>query len=137
MSIESICIYNPKGAKLGNKFPVAGNPLRKPQLDTPESAYEQAIAQALQRELRGSQRALKTLMRWTGASERSAKNWYTGASGPNGANLVALMRHSNAVYETVLRLARRYDERSGDQADAIRARLTESLSLLQELDKAG
>jgi hypothetical protein len=46
-------------------------------------------------------------MKWTGASERTAKNWLTGARGPTGKHLVSLVHHSDAVLEMLLQLAGR------------------------------
>lgn len=37
--------------------------------------YRLEIAAALRRELGGSHQAIKASMNWTGASERTAKNW--------------------------------------------------------------
>jgi hypothetical protein len=38
-------------------------------------SYAEAIAAALKEELGDTHRATKTVMRWTGAGERTAKNW--------------------------------------------------------------
>ena len=46
-------------------------------------------------------------MRWTGANERTVKNWIAGRNGPRGEHLLALIRHSNGALEMVLRLAGR------------------------------
>jgi hypothetical protein len=48
-------------------------------------------------------------MRWTGANERTVKNWLAGRRGPRGEHLLALMRHSNGALEIVLQLAGRDD----------------------------
>lgn len=69
--------------------------------------YAVAVAYALRNELGGTHQAAKTLMRWTGASERTVKNWLAGASGPSGQHLVALIHHSDAVLEVLLLLAGR------------------------------
>ncbi len=69
--------------------------------------YQMAIAAALKRELGGSHRAIKIVMRWTGVSERTAKNWLAGTHGPAGEHLVELMRNSNEVMAAVLSLAGR------------------------------
>ena len=69
--------------------------------------YQMAIAAALKRELGGSHRSIKIVMRWTGVSERTAKNWLAGSHGPAGEHLVELMRKSNEVLAAVLSLARR------------------------------
>lgn len=69
--------------------------------------YQMAIAAALKRELGGSHRAIKIVMRWKGVSERTAKNWLAGSHGPAGEHLIELMRNSNEVLGAVLLLARR------------------------------
>lgn len=69
--------------------------------------YQVAIAAALKRELGGSHRAIKIVMRWTRVSERTAKNWLAGSHGPAGEHPVELMRNSNEVLAAVLSLAGR------------------------------
>ena len=49
--------------KMGTTVPSAADQAR----------YRQAIADALRRELGPTHQAIKTVMRWTGASERTAK----------------------------------------------------------------
>lgn len=71
------------------------------------SAYASEIAKALRDELGGSNRAIKTLMRWTDASERTAKCWLAGTSGPSGDHLIVLIGNSDAVMERVIALAGR------------------------------
>lgn len=44
-------------------------------------------------------------MRWTGASERTVKNWFSGANGPSGAHLIALAGNSDEVLGAFLALA--------------------------------
>jgi hypothetical protein len=70
-------------------------------------SYPAAVAHALQRQLGGTHQAVKTVMRWTGASERTVKNWFAGSSGPRGHHLAALARHSDEVLATFLSLAGR------------------------------
>jgi hypothetical protein len=69
--------------------------------------YAAAVATALRTELGDSHRAIKLVMKWTGASERTAKNWLIGARGPTGEHLVSLVCHSDAVLESFLQLAGR------------------------------
>jgi len=75
------------------------------------SEYRQAISSALSQELGGAGRAAKETARWTGASERTAKNWISKTYGPTGENLIELMRHSDTVFDIVLVLAGRHEER--------------------------
>jgi hypothetical protein len=69
--------------------------------------YADAIASALRKELGDSHQAVKTAMRWTGARERTVKNWLAGSNGPSGHHLVALVQHSEEVFGTLLRLSGR------------------------------
>lgn len=70
-------------------------------------SYPRAIAAALRGELGETHQAIKIVMRWTGAGERSAKNWLGGTRGPTGEHLLSLIRNSDAVLNAVLRLAGR------------------------------
>jgi hypothetical protein len=47
---------------------------------TDRGPYASAIAQALQRGLGDTHRAIKIVMRWTGAAERTVKNWFAGVN---------------------------------------------------------
>ena len=69
--------------------------------------YPLAIAYALKSELGSTHQAVKIIMRWTGAGERTVKNWLAGISGPSGQHLVDLMRHSDDVLQVLLILAGR------------------------------
>jgi hypothetical protein len=70
-------------------------------------SYATAIGAALQGELGNTHRAVKTIMRWTGATERTVRNWLTGANGPAGEHLVSLARKSDAVFAVFAELSDR------------------------------
>ena len=89
--------------KKGNYFPNGTGAARG------KVSYPAAIAAALRAELGDSHQAVKTVMRWTGANERTVKNWFAGRRGPRGEHLLALIRHSNRALEIVLQLAGRED----------------------------
>ena|ERR1051326_8355250 len=82
--------------KKGNFFPVSGTRM-----------YPRAVAAALRAEIGENHQALKTVMRWTGANERTVKNWLSGKSGPRGEHLVGLLHHSDKMLEAILQLAGR------------------------------
>lgn len=46
-------------------------------------------------------------MRWTGTSERIAKNWFAGSHGPAGEHLIESMRHPDEVFIAVLKPSER------------------------------
>jgi len=72
-----------------------------------QAAYARAVAAALHRDLANSSSATKEIMRWTGASERSVKNWLSGRNGPSGAHLIELIARSESVFEAIKALAGR------------------------------
>src|SRR6267154_2626429 len=89
--------------KKGNYFP------NGPRAKGGKLSYPAAIATALRAELGNSHQAVKTVMRWSGANERTVKNWFAGRRGPRGEHLMALIRHSNGALEIVLQLSGRED----------------------------
>lgn len=64
--------------------------------------YPRAIAMALKEELGNSRQTIKTLSRWTGASERTVQNWLAAVRGPSGPHMIAIAQHSNAVHNAYL-----------------------------------
>jgi hypothetical protein len=103
-----------------------------PRADGPNSAqsYSAAVAIALKAELGDTHRAVKTAMRWTGASDRTIKHWLSGRYGPSGEHLMALAHHSDHVMLAIVRLAGR-DSMAAEALDIeVRQKLTELLALL-------
>ena len=113
--------------KKGNVLPNADDEVRL------EVNYRQTIAAALHRELKGTHRAVKTTMRWTGASERTAKNWIAGSHGPSGEHLISLLRHSDEVLAGLLSLAGREEAAAAMRLVEVRRRLKK---VLQQIDVA-
>lgn len=109
--------------KMGNVFPHARN----------AAWYAVEIGSALKRELGGTHQAVKTVMKWTGAAERTVKNWLMGQSGPSGIHLIALICHSDAVLEIVLSSADRTEVIASISIIQARAVLTESLARIDLL----
>lgn len=101
------------------------------------SEYRQAISATLSQELGGGGQAAKAIMRWTGTSERTAKNWISGTYGPTGENLIQLMRHSDTVLAVVLVLASRDEERIARRISLARDELAEVLRRLDAICGAG
>ncbi len=73
----------------------------------PEISFAAEIAAALREDLGATRAAVKTLVDWTGANERTVKNWLAGRYGPSGVHLVGLMRRSDGVLTRVLDMAGR------------------------------
>jgi hypothetical protein len=76
---------------------------------SPEQGFAAEIAAALRRSLGDSRAGAKIVASWTGANEKTVKNWFSGRYGPSGEHLVLLARHSDEVLETFLTAAGRQD----------------------------
>jgi hypothetical protein len=95
------------------------------------SEYRQAIGSALSQQLGGAGQAAKATMRWTGASERTAKNWISGSYGPTAEHLIELMRNSDTVLAVVLELAGRNEAMTTERLGLVR---NELVDILRSLD---
>ncbi len=91
-------------------FPKMGKTFPKDEDDhVSRYEYSEAVSAALVRELGSSHQAIKTLMKWTGANERTAKNWLSGANGPSGQHLVEMLKHSDRLVFTIAELTGRQE----------------------------
>lgn len=97
--------------KMGTVLPKIGTIVH---LDDIPGDFRAAMAMALHVELGSTHRAIKSAMRWTGASERTVKYWFAGKRGPRGEHRVSLARHSDAVLIALLALADRLVLEDGD-----------------------
>ena len=69
--------------------------------------FAEEIAAALHRALGLAPVKVKIAAFWTGANERTAKNWFSGRYGPSDEHLVALARNSDEVLNAFLAMAGR------------------------------
>jgi hypothetical protein len=119
--------------------PTKGNSLPKMGKELPMTSrngsigYAPAIAEALTTELRGSNRAIKTVMRWTGASERTVKGWLSGTTGPSGEHLIALLQNSDTLLERVLRLAGRSSLIEGRRLEGLKNTMAQAVATIEAL----
>lgn len=88
-------------------IPKSGSRLPTTTARPSEAEYLGQIRSALRGELGGTAAGTKTIMRWTGASERTARNWMSGAAGPSGYHLICLARESDAVQFAMLAMSGR------------------------------
>jgi hypothetical protein len=116
---------------MGNEFPKMGNSLPLSGADCAGMRYEHAIALAVRRELGGSNKAIKTLMRRTGASARTVKNWLSGTAGPSGSHLMALMRSSDFVFDAVLKMTDRKQASTSRRVAEAKGLLRQAAILLE------
>jgi len=95
--------------------------------------YPVAIAYALQNQLGTTHQAIKVVMRWTGAGERTVKNWLAGVSGPSGQHLVDLIRHSEDVLAVLLIMAGRQQIMAAQKLVDVRNKLAETVGQIDKL----
>ena len=86
--------------------------------------FVEEIAAALKRSLGDSRAGVKTVAAWTGANEKTVKNWFSGTYGPSGAHMIALTRHGTIAFAILLFLLalRRSGERAGRLAERLDTR---------------
>jgi hypothetical protein len=113
----------------GNGLPKMGKEL--PISPTASSSYALTIAEVLASELKGTRRAIKTVTKWTGASERTVKNWLSGRRGPSGQHLIALLGQSDALLERILVLTGRGSVIELRRLDALKETLVEAIAAIE------
>ncbi len=113
--------------KSGSKVPGANRPK--------EDEYLATIREALRQELGGRGGATKTIMRWTGASDRTARNWMSGAAGPSGYHLICLARESNAVLAAMLAMSGRTELALSADVHAVEVALAKAAGALEMLKR--
>ncbi|RVA14643.1 hypothetical protein EN932_04205 [Mesorhizobium sp. M7A.F.Ca.US.002.01.1.1] len=118
-------------------FPKSGNKFPEGPTHATEAIYAAAIAKALASEVGASRLATKTVMFWTGASDRSARHWLNGDHGPGGLHLILLARNSTAVMRTVMRLADRQGFELAIELSAARTALIRATAIVEALSSNG
>jgi len=69
--------------------------------------FASEVAAALNNELGQTRAHIKLVAAWTGANERTVKNWFACNYGPSGDHLVTLIRYSDTVLSAVLSMSNR------------------------------
>lgn len=110
-----------------------GSQIRDSRFVLADSALAEQIGQALSTELGASRRATKTVMRWTGVSDRTARSWLHGRVSPSGLHLLALAAYSAPVMLLVLRLTGHQDLEIVLETQEIEARLELALVHVQAI----
>ncbi len=129
--------FRKKGRKVrpvsGRTFPRSSGTVEK----SDGYDFTAVIAATLREAFGRSGRSIKTVMAYTGAGERAVKNWFEGKNGPNGENLVELVRHSDEVLEALLSMAGREDILAGKLLVDARDKLAEMLEIIDQLKADG
>jgi hypothetical protein len=72
-------------------------------------SFAAEIAAALRRSVGSGGGGIKIVASWTGANEKTVKNWFAGRYSPSGEHLVVLVQRSDEVLSTFLVMAGRED----------------------------
>lgn len=116
MSFRKLGKFFPSAA--GDGFPPVGR------------SFAQEIALALNRASVESAVHIKTVAVWTGANERTVKNWFAGTYGPNGEHLLILARHCDQVLNAMIVMMDRRELLVGPRVADIERRVRELAYLL-------
>lgn len=113
-------------------FPKKGTTVPKSGAESGRE-YATLIAKALREELGTSAQAAKTVMHWTGASDRAAKYWLSGSRGPDGRNLILLAKNSDTVLHSMLKMAERDAYELTIELSAAKAALIRAIAVVDAL----
>lgn len=72
-------------------FPKKGKVLPKKLQE--DGGFAVLVARVLRRSVGERSSAIKVVARWTGATERTVKNWFSGQNGPSGDHFLELVRN--------------------------------------------
>jgi len=89
------------------------------------------VATALRASLRGQASAVKTVARWTGANERTVKNWLAGDRAPSGDHFLGLAANCPGVLAAFLAAIHRNDCLVMADIEEARAKVAAALTALE------
>ena len=118
--------------KKGNSFPVSGR-RKSPSIDP--LTFASVIALALTRARTNRQISIKKVANWTGANERTVKNWFSGRFGPSGDHLMVLANHCDEVMDAIIRMSGRSTLSASLRLDIAEKSLVGALQLIREIRK--
>jgi hypothetical protein len=124
--------------KKGKSFPKKGKSFPKGSGDggsdfsLDDHAFAIRIARALKSELKNRNSRAKLVAGWTGANERTVKNWILGRYAPCGRHLVVLARHSDQVLDAILSMADRQDLLFARKVGDVKRKVLELAAIIGE-----
>jgi hypothetical protein len=117
--------------KKGKSFPKGGGD-GSSDFSFDDHAFAVKIASALTSELKDRNSRAKLVAGWTGANERTVKNWFSGRYAPCGRHLVILAQHSDQVLNAILLMADRQDRFLGGNLEDLRRKVLELAAIIGE-----
>ena len=122
--------------KKGKSFPKRGKSFPKrgghsgSDFSLDDHAFAMKIASALTSELKDRNSRAKLVAGWTGANERTVKNWISGRYAPCGRHLVVLAQHSDQVLKAILLMADRQDRFFDGNVEDLRQKVLELAAII-------
>jgi hypothetical protein len=117
--------------KKGKSFPEKGDGNDNSNFNPDDRAFALKIASALKSELKDRNSRAKLVAGWTGANERTVKNWILGRYAPCGRHLVVLARHSDQVLDAILSMADRQDLLLARKVGDVRRKVMELAAIIE------
>jgi hypothetical protein len=124
--------------KKGKSFPKKGKSFPKrggdgsSDFNLDDHAFAMKIASASTSELKDRNSRAKLVAGWTGANERTVKNWISGRYAPCGRHLVVLARHSDQVLNAILSMADRQELLLARKAEDLKRKVFELAAIIGE-----
>ena len=112
-------------------FPKSGNMLPKGRPWKPRKpSFARLVATALRTALKGQSSKIKTVALWTGANERTVKNWLSGERAPSGDHFLGLAANCPGVLAAFLAAIHRNDCLVMADIEEARAKVAAALTAL-------
>ena len=118
--------------KKGKSFPKRGR-AEGVRFSLDDHAFAIKIALALKSELKDRNSRAKLVAGWTGANERTVKNWISARYAPCGRHLVVLAQHSDQVLNAILSMAGRTDFLLAREVEGLRRKVLELAAVVADL----
>lgn len=116
----------------GNLFPT-GSGSNLPPIDP--LTFASVISLALMRARSDRQISIKNVVNWTGANERTVKNWFSGRFGPSGDHLMVLANHCDEVMDAIIRMSGRSTLSASLRLEAAEKSLVAALKLVRDIQR--
>lgn len=95
-----------------------------------EASFAAMVSTVLRGALGERPASVKQVARWTGAGERTVKNWFSGSCAPRCHHFRGLVRHCPEMLEAFLASAGRGERLALARVEEARERLRQALAVL-------
>ncbi|WP_156394053.1 hypothetical protein [Methylobacterium sp. Leaf94] len=118
--------------KKGNSFHGRGGGRMPPSQG---ETFAAMVSNVLRISVGGRPSAVKLVARWTGAGERSVKNWFNGSCAPKGDHFRELVRHCPEMLHAFLVSADRHDHLVSAKVNEAEEALLDALAAITRMKR--